>query len=75
MLRDPAEITLAEVMSVSDGQLGDPTSSANRETPATHVLQSAWQSVAVAEREMLESITLADLAEKATGETKNMYYI
>ena len=75
LVRPPDEITLAEVMAVSDGQASQPVSSVERETPASRTLLDAWQKVATVQAEMLESITLADLVERTAGQTENMYYI
>lgn len=75
LVRAPDEITLAEVMAVSDGQASQPVSSVERQTAASEALMDAWQKVATVQTEMLESITLADLVECIRGQPENMYYI
>ena len=75
LAKDPDEITLGEVMAVVDGQSGQITSNAAVKTPVTRVLQSTWHKVAATEREMLESITFADLIQKLRGHADAMYYI
>lgn len=75
LAKPPGEITLAEVMAVSDGQSSDPVTSVERESAASRTLMASWQNVAVVEREMLEAVTFADLVERAALQTDNMYYI
>ncbi|MAD79928.1 MAG: Rrf2 family transcriptional regulator [Pirellulaceae bacterium] len=75
LMKEPSEITLAEVMAASEGQIADPISSAGQQTPATRSLFAAWNELAAAERKLLESISFAQLAEHATNQTDNMYYI
>jgi Rrf2 family protein len=75
LVKPPDEITLADVMSVSDGQSAEPVSSVERQTPASRMLMDSWQNVASVQTEMLESITFADLVERVRGQTENMYYI
>jgi Rrf2 family protein len=73
--KDPAEITLGVVMSVIDGQVEEVVSGMTRETPASVALFETWNAVAAVQRDMLESVTLADLLERAAGRAENMYYI
>jgi Rrf2 family protein len=75
LMRDPSDITLAEVMAASEGQIADPVSSAGQQTPVTRALFTAWSKLAAAERKLLESITFAQLADRATNQTGAMYYI
>jgi Rrf2 family protein len=75
LARDPATITLGEVMNVSDGQASDLASNATKDTPTARALMGAWRDVAAVQREMLDSITFADLATRVRGQTQNMYYI
>jgi Rrf2 family protein len=74
LVKPPQEISLATVMSVIDGQ-ETLTSSASVTSPAVAVLLETWRQIADAEREMLESTTLADLAERAKRHREPMYYI
>jgi len=75
LMKDPSEISLAEVMVASEGQIADPVSSAGQQTAATRSLFAAWNELAATERKLLESITFADLAERAANQSDNMYYI
>jgi Rrf2 family protein len=75
LIKDPAQITLAEVMSVIEGQNGRVASNLSEQTPASMVLLSAWQEAADAEQSVLSGVTFADLAERVRGQTEEMYYI
>jgi len=75
LMKEPGQITLADVMAASEGQISDPVSSAGRQTAATRSLFAAWNELAATERQLLESITFAQLAERATNQAGNMYYI
>src|SRR6187401_1162239 len=67
LAREPEEITLLDVMTVVDPQLGPPATSATRNTATTRVLQRTWKDVAAKERELLEDVTFAELAERLKG--------
>jgi len=75
LLRPPSEITLADVMSVIEGGEEQLASNADENSRAVAVLLAAWREVANREREMLQSITFADLVERAEAAGENMYYI
>jgi len=75
LMRPPAELSLAEVMAVSEGPSNEPVSSAGKQTVAARTLLGAWRTVAAVERQMLESITFAELVERVRGQTESMYYI
>jgi len=78
LAKDPAEITLAEVMAASEAQLAPPVCSAARQTSTTKTLLAAWRTIADVQIEMLESVTFADLAADAVrraGDVEQMYYI
>ena len=75
LAQDPGEITLGEVMAVSEGQASELATNATKTTPASRTLLGTWQEVAAVEREMLDSITFADLVARVRGQTDNMYYI
>ncbi len=70
----PGEITLAAVMAVVDGHNPSLGSTASK-SPMTSALHDAWQQVAVAQQDMLESVTFADLAERSSHHSEPMYYI
>jgi Rrf2 family protein len=75
LAREPEEITLLDVMTVVDGQLGQTSASAARGTVTTRVLHRAWKTVAAQEREFLAGLTFADLVEQLKGAPEGMYYI
>jgi Rrf2 family protein len=75
LAREPEEITLLDVMTVVDSQVGQAPVSAARSTPTTRALQRAWKEVAAKEREILESLTFAELVEQLKGAPEGMYYI
>src|SRR5438874_10666065 len=57
LARDPEEITLLDVMTVVDAQLGQTSPSATRTTPTTRALHRAWKEVAAKERALLANVT------------------
>jgi Rrf2 family cysteine metabolism transcriptional repressor len=75
LARDPDSITLLDVMTVVDAQLGQVPASAARTTATSRVLARTWKEVAAKERELLGSVTFADLAERLRGAPEGMYYI
>ena len=75
LIKDPGNVTLADVMSVIEGQPEKVTSSAGTQTASSRALLEVWNEVARVEREMLSSKTFADLIEQVRGETEQMYYI
>jgi Rrf2 family protein len=75
LARDPAEITLGDVMGAVDGQAAEISSNAATPTPTTRVLISVWKKIAAVEREMLAEVTFADLAGSLKGQMEGMYYI
>ncbi len=75
LIRDPADVSLGEVMSVIDGNTGHAERNSDAETPISRVLREAWTKVSEVQREMLEEMTLADLVERVNGQTQQMYYI
>lgn len=75
LLKDPAEITLGEVMAIIEGPATDLKPSSAKDTPTIRALLAAWREVAQVEQEMLSAITFADLAERVQGQPENMFYI
>ena len=75
LARDPAEISLGEVMAISEGQPPVLVSNVTAQSLAARALQAAWQEVLTVEREMLSSTTFADLAARVRGQADQMYYI
>jgi Rrf2 family protein len=75
LARDPSEITLGSVMALIEGQSWELVSNASEETVSARTLMHIWQEVADVQREMLSSVTFADLAARVEGHTDQMYYI
>lgn len=75
LARDPADLSLGEVMAISDGTTYDPASNVSQETMASRTLLQAWRDVLAVEREMLAAISFADLVARVRGQTEQMYYI
>lgn len=73
--KEPDEITLLDVMTVVDGQLGHAPTSSTRNTPTKRALQRTWKEVAQQERELLAGVTFATLVERLKGAPEGMYYI
>ena len=75
LAKEPDEITLLDVMTVVDAQVGQSPTSAARNTGTTRVLQRMWKESATKERELLSGVTFADLAQQLKGAAEGMYYI
>jgi Rrf2 family protein len=75
LVKDPAEITLAEVMGVVEGPAGEICSSATVPTPASRVLIATWREIASIEHERLAAVTFAELVQRVREPTPDMYYI
>ncbi len=77
LVKPPPEISLGQVMEVIEGSSEEngQTSSASPDSPAVKVLMQAWQEVSEVQRKMLDSITLADLLERAKAQDERMYHI
>jgi Rrf2 family protein len=75
LLKPPEEISLASVMAVIEGPPEEVTTSASPDSSAARALAETWQEIAAVERQMLESVTIAELLERARRHNENMYYI
>ena len=75
LVKDPAEITLADVMGVVEGPPGEIRSSATVSTPTSRVLIGTWREIAAFEQEKLSAITFAELVQRVREPTQHMYYI
>jgi Rrf2 family protein len=75
LIRDPAEVTLGEVMAVIEGQNHQVTSNATQATPTSRVLLESWNEVATLQNDMLCGTTFADLLERVKDDSASMYYI
>jgi DNA-binding IscR family transcriptional regulator len=74
LIKAPEEITLGEVMAVIDGQQELPNPNTSR-SASKRALLRAWRDVLMAEQQMLNELTFADLCRRATGEVESMYHI
>lgn len=75
LTRDPATLTLAEVMAAVEGQRQEVTGSSARQTAAARVLLSVWNDVARVEHAMLAETSFARLVERIHEESPHMYFI
>ena len=75
LAKPPEEITLAEVMNVTEGPDEEVTTSAAPGSVVGKVLEIAWREVALVQRKMLEKITFDELVERVRRQAENMYYI
>ncbi|MFP6656804.1 MAG: Rrf2 family transcriptional regulator [Pirellulales bacterium] len=75
LVRSPDEITLGEVMTVVEGADDTSASSLQSSSRAAAVLRDSWQAARQAQAEVLSSITLTDLVDRAAVEAESMYYI
>ena len=75
LIKPPGEITLGTVMSVIDGQEERLVSNTEDGSPSVTVLLDVWQEIADVKREMVESVTFAELVERSRAQNENMYYI
>ena len=74
LAKSPDEISLAEVMAVSDGPVAAPVRS-TADKPISRALMEAWGEVSDIQRRMLASTSVADLLERVRGYSEHMYYI
>ena len=70
----PQEITLADVLDAVEGN-DEPTASAAETSPLAPVLLDVCRELSTAQRSKLQSITLAELLEKAHTSIGPMWYI
>ena len=75
LMTPPEEISLGSILAVIEGPTESAPSGATGDSPAVRALTETWREVAEAQREVLNSITLADLLVRARKNSENMYYI
>jgi Rrf2 family protein len=75
LVRDPHEVSLAEVLQIIEGPDETAATNASPESSAARVLQDCWQEVSAMEQQILRNITFADLLERARRQNEAMYYI
>jgi Rrf2 family protein len=77
LIKPPQEISLGQIMEVIEGSSEEngQTSSASPDSAAVKVLMKTWKEIAATERQMLQSISLAELLERAKEQDEQMYHI
>ena len=75
LARNPQQVSLADVMDVVDGKTLELAGNAGVATPASKALLEVWSDADALQREMLRSVSLADLLERIGNRNQNMYYI
>ncbi len=73
--RPPHEITLCDVVRIIEGHVDKANGNSHASTWARCALDNVWRRISLAEREILESLTLADLADETPATSDPMYYI
>ncbi|MCE9544105.1 MAG: Rrf2 family transcriptional regulator [Planctomycetia bacterium] len=74
LMRSPDEISLGMVMAVIEGE-STPESNVSEQTPSVRAILGAWQEADRTLREVLGSITFAELVERVGSHAEPMYYI
>jgi Rrf2 family protein len=76
LARPPQEITLLELLTAIDGPWPERYKPAARsQSPVALALASVWTELLALERDFLQNVTLADLAQRARRPVADMYYI
>mgnify|MGYP000861195061 CR=1 FL=1 len=75
LVRDPAELSLGEVMQVMDGPLHGADRNGASGTPLSRALRQTWDRAAAAEREWLNATSFADLIAAVGEPAEQMFYI
>jgi Rrf2 family protein len=75
LLRPPGDITLGLVMELIEGKPQERSASTETETAVSRALLGVWQEIAATQRQLLASISFADLLEQVRRPSEPMYYI
>lgn len=75
LARNPAQVTLRDVIQILDGQPATISSNAENSTPISTTLIDIWNHFKSQQTEMLQAVTLAELTQRAQQDSKPMYYI
>jgi len=77
LVTPPSQISLGQVMEAIDG-VAEPAglpSGVKSDSPAARGLAQTWQEAADLQRKLLDSVTLADLLERAKQRDEQTYHI
>jgi Rrf2 family protein len=72
--KPPDEITMGEVISVFEGP-PESGAAAGFDSPAARIVAQTWREITEIEQQMLNSLTFAELIERARHQHEPMYYI
>jgi len=75
LARDPDQVTLKDVTQILDGQPATITSKAENTTSISTTLIDLFNHFRLQQAKMLQTITLAELMQRAEQDTNPMYYI
>jgi Rrf2 family protein len=75
LAKDPAEISLGEVMTVIEGSREATPASAPSNSPAARALADVWNEITAVEEKLLRQTSFADLVKRAASHVHQMYYI
>ena len=75
LARNPAQVTLRDVIQILDGQPATISSNAENSTAISTTLIDIWNHFKTQQTEMLQAITLAELTQRAQQDSNPMYYI
>jgi len=75
LVRDPAAVTLLDIIEAVEGRPRPTESNAEVEMPVSWVLLTAWREVAENQRRQLAEISLADSVSRARSQASGMFYI
>lgn len=75
LARPPEQITLADVLGVIEPDRTAVTRHAETASPMTRTVHSLWNEIALAQRRVLQSTSLADLLRRAEGQYEVVYQI
>ncbi|MEX0794053.1 MAG: Rrf2 family transcriptional regulator [Pirellulaceae bacterium] len=71
----PGNITLADIVSVVEGNGGEATSALARPTPTANALGRVWNEIAESRLTILRQVTLETLAQQVGRTSQEMFYI
>jgi Rrf2 family protein len=75
LVRNPAEVSLADVLQVMEGGSTEVRRNCGQETNQARALVGFWNELSRVQQRLLAETTIQDLLERATTESDHMYYI